>query len=84
MTTRNYLDAAIQAADERGGFDPTLIARQSRIATHELVKIGGDLEGMKLVSLAKGRWQLIGVAREMAAALCRRNVDRRYTRTASL
>jgi hypothetical protein len=75
MTTRDYLDAAIRAADGRGTFDLSVVSRQFKMTKPQGRAMGAQLESLKLATAAgKGRWRLVGVAGELAVALHGRHV----------
>jgi hypothetical protein len=72
MTSHQYIDLAIEAADDQGVFDPAIIARQVKVNKQTLTRIGADLMSRNLVSTGRSRWRLLGVARDMARAVRRR------------
>lgn len=75
MTVRDFLDAAIKAADRLGTFDPAVVARQLKLTRGQQRQMGSDLDAMKLVAVVGGKWQLLGVAGELAHAVNGRTND---------
>ena len=81
MEPRNFLDAAIDAADSNGRFKPESVSRQFHLTRGQQRTMGSRLEALKMLSTGTSDWQLTGVAEELARALHDRNVDcavRRY------
>jgi hypothetical protein len=81
METRDFLDAAIAAADAGGGFCPEQLSRKLKITRAQRRTLGVRLEEMKLVSAGTGRWQLVGAAGDLARALNGGNVSRAPSRS---
>jgi hypothetical protein len=79
MYPQEFLDAAIAEADATGRFDSLKLSKRLKVDKAGLRVIGESLQKMQLIAAPGGRWQLIGVARELARALTTRSVDRAVT-----
>jgi len=75
MEPRNFLDAAIDAADSNGRFKPESVSRQFKLTRLQQRTMGSRLEALQMLSTGTSDWQLTGVAGELARALHERNVD---------
>jgi hypothetical protein len=75
MEPRNFLDAAIDAADSNGQFKPESVSRQFNLTKGQQRTMGIKLRELKMLRTGTSGWQLLGVAGELARALNDLNVD---------